>query len=182
MKYLSATLLCLTLQMAGAAYGAGPSALSVNGLVTSSTCSVDTNGSSDATVNLQKAPAANFAAKGMMIEGASFTLNFTGCEDAGDGYVHVLFTPPGGISPEDNRTVLATSGTSKNAGFAFTSENSGTTPLAFDGANPSVAQKWKVDPATGKASTTMKVYYRALDIPVQPGTLSTNLVVSIVYD
>lgn len=170
------------LVFAWSSIGATSGSINVQGVVISSTCAVDINGISDISIALKKVPADKFTAKGMMIEGAPFTLNFKGCGNIGDGYVHVALTPPGGVSPQDNSTVLATSGTSRNIGFSFTSDNTGATALAFNQAGPSARQKWKVNAGTGDASGNMKVYYKAMDVPVQAGTLSTTMVISIVYD
>lgn len=178
-KILSVVCLCFlfSTHFAGAATTAN---VTLQGRILSSTCAVDINGLSDATVVLKKTPVSEFDAKGMMIEGAPFTLNFKGCSDNGDGYVHVTLTPNSGVSPKDLSVMLPTSGSTKNVGFALTSDNTGSTALIFGGANSSAAQKWKLDTA-GTATGELKVFYKSLDMPVQAGTISTSMVVSIVY-
>lgn len=180
MYFVRNTFFLLIMLTESYAWAVPSSTLTVNGLVSSSTCSVDIDGMSESTVNMNKFPVSDFTGKGIMLGGKEFSLNFNGCESNGDGFVHMELTPLGIISAIDKTVLLPSSGTAQNVGFAFTSDDTGSSAIIFEGSKQTSRHKWKVD-ATGRAKGLFKVYYKSLDIPVRPGTLKASMMATIIY-
>lgn len=156
------------------ALGATTSTLTVNGLVTSATCSVDINGQDNATVTLPTVKTSEFLEAGKVSTGVTININFKNCTDMAKLSYTVT---PAQVVASNTEYVAATGGDAKNIAFVIY-DNSGVRVNFKDG-----FYKMSLGvPTNGLITTTNRIHYVSTDIPVLAGTVNTTLVYSISYN
>lgn len=158
-------------------YAATSANVTFNGRVLSSSCVVDVNGLSNATVNLPDVMTGDFKNTSSVLQKTPFTINLSNCADVGAGALYLTITRP--AIGATNLSVPATSGGAKgNVEFSLSDVPGKGPAWVFDGLKATFQPLALVD---GKASMTYTIGYQAVKLPVLAGTISTNLKVDIVY-
>ncbi|QKJ85199.1 type 1 fimbrial protein major subunit [Paramixta manurensis] len=146
--------------------------INVTGLITSPTCQIDVNGSTNATLVLPTIRTDDLPAKGKWAGKNAFTVNVTNCSDVSPDALNIAIIRPAGESDVSN---IPVSGTAKNVAFRLA--NSGAGFLSFD-ANTVIKP---ITLTNGKGALPLDVWYYAKEMPISAGTLSAIITFELRY-
>lgn len=167
----------LTLCSMSSAWAGGNGVLTVTAKIISSTCSVGINGKSSAVVSLPDISTGDFKNTSDALNRTPFSIDISNCSDVAQGALKVIVTRP--AEGTTAASVPAITGGAKDSIEFRISNVTGKSPAwGFTGRT---AEFIVPDLINGNISLPYTVGYQAKKVPVNAGTISSNLTVSLSY-
>lgn len=160
-------------------WASGSGVLTVTAKITSPTCAIGVNGSSNAVISLPDAATGDFKNTSDTLNRTPFTIDLSGCADVAPGALKVIITRPAGVKTD--ASMPATSGTAADSiefNFFSVAGSAPSPAWAFAGGDATFAVP---NMTNGKVSMPYTVGYRAAKLPITAGTVVGTFKVALVY-
>lgn len=174
-KLLAFVLLASGVCASHMSYAAANGVINMKGLITSSTCSIDVNGASNATLELPPTPSNLFTSSTPTRGDVPFTINLTQCNDVAENALNVVLTKSDGKA---DAMIPATGGTAQNVGFRLRY----TDGKVVDWKSPTGGTETiPVTLSNGQGKVDLVSQYYAQVFPVKAGTVTAAITMAISY-